>query len=385
MSAQPAPGRALILSGGVALGAFEAGVAAALEESGMAPGWLLGASIGAVNAAILAGNPPGQRIGTLRRFWDMVATEPMPATSLLLGPPPPEGAWRRAHNRAAALETLLLGRPGLFRPRLSSSGDGDAPALYDLAPLREGLPEFVDFDRLNAGETRLTVVATDVESGERVIFDTARGARIGPEHLAGSCALLPIFAPMEVEGRLLGDGGLASNAPLDLALDEPGDTPLLCILVELFARAGSRPRSFAASVARAGDLGFGNQTERMLEARAREHRLHALMDRLVARLPEEARHDPEVAGILEDARREGAARPVTLLRLGYRASSDEVGPAKAFDFSRTTLAERWNAGARVAGEALRRLGSAAEARQLAPSLTLHDIADGPGGGPGGTP
>src|SRR5215207_7071268 len=104
-------------------------------------------------------------------------------TTFLLGPPPAAGAWRKAHNEAAALRALLLGQPGLFRPRLAvGEGIGAAPSLYDLEPMRERLPELLDFDRLNNGETRLSIAATNVVSGERVVFDTARGGlRIGPE------------------------------------------------------------------------------------------------------------------------------------------------------------------------------------------------------------
>lgn len=137
----------------------------------------------------------------------------------------------------------------LFRPRLAVGASmGVVPTLYDL----ERLPELSDFDRLNDGETKFGVAATDVVSGERVVFDTARGARIGPDHLAASCALLPVFSPAEIEGRLLGDGGLAANAPLDLALEDPEAGDLLRFVIELFALEGRRPRTLAASVARGG-------------------------------------------------------------------------------------------------------------------------------------
>jgi NTE family protein len=186
-----------------------------------------------------------------------------------LGTWPAAGAWRKAYNEAAALRALLLGQPGLFRPRLAvGEGIGAAPALYDLEPLRERLPGLLDFDRLNGGGTRLSVVATDVTNGERVVFDTASGggARIGPEHIAASCALLPLFAPVEIGGRLLGDGGMASNTPVDLVLDEPGSAggDMLCLVVELFALRGGRPGTLGASAARAMDLAFGGQTRRIL-------------------------------------------------------------------------------------------------------------------------
>jgi len=367
------PLRALVLSGGVALGAFEAGAYAALEAAGsVVPDWLVGASAGAVNAALIAGNPPERRVERLRQFWEAAASDPMPATTFLLGPPPPAGAWRRAYNEASVLQTLLFGRPGLFRPRLVLASEvGEAPALYDLEPLLHHLRELVDFDRLNGGEIRLSVVATDVINGERVVFDTAQGARIGPEHLAASSALLPLFAPLEIEGRLLADGGLASNLALDLVLDEVGAGALECFAVELFAREGSRPRSLAASVARAGDLAFGNQTCRILEGRVREYRLRALLNRLATRLPPDLRKNPEIASILAEAG--SGARTAILVSLGYRAALDEAGPGKVFDFSPATLTDRWQAGTRAMREALRRLSLPQTAITLAPGLLLHEV------------
>jgi NTE family protein len=369
---------AMVLSGGVALGAFEAGVYEALEAAdGPLPDWVLGSSAGAVNAAIIAGNPPGRRVESLRKFWGRAADDPTPWTSFWLGPPPEAGAWRRAYNRSAAMQSLLLGRPGLFRPRLMGGElSGASPALYDLEPMRRHLAECLDFDRLNhAGAPRLTVVATDVTSGERAVFDTARGARIGPEHLMASSALLPLFAPVEVEGRLLGDGGLSANAPLDLLIEEPVAGPVLCVLVELFTHHGSRPRSVAASVARAGDLAFGNQTRRILEGCAREFRLRALVARLAAALPQDGPTDGkgvQTAPLRAEAGE--AARELTLLLLGYRGGLDEAGPGKVFDFSRTTVAERWRAGAEAMREGLRRLRSGSGAEELAPGLLLHEVA-----------
>jgi NTE family protein len=367
------PLRALVLSGGVALGAFEAGAYAAIEEAGgPRPDWLVGASAGAVNAALIAGAPPERRVEALRRFWEASALDPMPATTFLLGPPPASGAWRRAYNEAAALQTLLFGRTGLFRPRLLQGAPiGQTPALYDLAPLIRHLRDLVDFDRLNGGEVRVSIVTTDVVSGERVVFDTARGARIGPEHLAASSALLPLFAPVEVEGRLLGDGGLASNLPLDLVLDEPGTADLQCVLVELFAPGGSRPDTLGAALSRAGDLAFGNQTRRLIEGRAREHRLRAALGELATRLPPALRQDPGIAPLL--AAGGDGTRRVTLLCLRYRAGLDEAGPGKVFDFSPATLANRWEAGAKGMQEALRRLGTPDQAAVLAPGLLLHEV------------
>jgi NTE family protein len=371
--------QSLVLSGGIALGAFGAGAAVALEAACGPLRWIAGASAGAINAAILAGNAPDRRAAMLRGFWDMLASDPMPASTFLLGPPPDEGAWRSAYNQAAAWQTLLWGRPGLFRPRLLPNARlGEVPALYDLAPLVERLPDFIDFDRLNNGETRLSLVATDIVSGARVVFDPRRGDRIGPLHLAACSALLPLLSPIEIGGRLLGDGGLASNVPLDLVLDAPRDhaldpKALECFVVENFARSGSRPRSLGAALARAGDLGFGNQTRGLLHAVQREAVWRDRMARLDAALPEAVRREPAVASVLAEA---GTAPPVTLLWLDYHAGQDEAGPGKVFDFSAATLADRWRAGEHAMQAALHRRHAPALADQLAPGLLLHEVPGG---------
>jgi predicted acylesterase/phospholipase RssA len=223
------------------------------------------------------------------RFWDAATADLAPAASFWLGAPGPEGPWRRAQGWASAWQTRLFGRPGLFRPRLLPEAVGGAPGLYDLAPLRERLEEVIDFGLLNghAAAPRLSVVATDLVSGERVVFDTwAGGTRVGPDRLLASCALPRDFAPLEVDGRLLGDGGLSANAPLDLVLDEPAGGDLVCFVLDLFApEGGGRLRSLAAAAARALNLVFAGQTRLLLEGRRRECRLRAMIGRLAARLP----------------------------------------------------------------------------------------------------
>jgi NTE family protein len=380
-ASEAAPRRVLVLSGGIALGAFEAGAFAAIEDADDdLPEWITAASIGAVNAAIIAGNQPGERAAALRRFWSSAASDPTPAVTALLGPPPVSGAWRRAYNDAAALQSLTFGRPGVFRPRMMPGFMiGRAPALFDLAPLTARLREVVDFDRLNAGNPRLSIVATDVVSGERVVFDTARGTRIGPEHVAASGALLPLFAPVEVDGRLLGDGGLASNAPLDLVLDEPGRGELHCIVLELFTRSGPRPGFLSASLERATDVIFSNQTLRLLEGRAREYQLLALLDRVAGRLPPDLREDAEVAAMLGQVRE--LRQQTTVVNLRYRPGADEAGPGKLFDFSGATLAERWTAGENGMLEVIQRLLRPNRGTMLAPGLLLHEVEAGPGRAP----
>ncbi len=361
---------AMVFAGGIALGAYEAGAYAGLQDGlGPLPDWVVGSSIGAVTAAIIAGNAPEHRIVRLRQFWQTATTDPTPITSFWFGEPE-AGAWRQAYNQASVLETLLLGRPGIFRPRMSPGprvGASDVSALYDLAPLRSQITRLVDFDRLNRGGVRVSLVATDVVTGERVVFDTGTGAQIGPEHVVASCALLPLFAPVEVDGRLLGDGGLSSNTPLDLVFEDRASDGLLCFVTELFAQQGSRPHTLGAGLSRAGDLMFGNQSRRLLEGQQREQRLRAMIGRLGARLPPELRADPDIAAMLV----EGRSRPAKMHYLSYRAGLDEAGAGKVFDFSRVTMADRWRAGEEAMQAVLQTLDSADREQGAGLSVQEH--------------
>lgn len=359
----------MVLAGGIAMGAYEAGAYAGLHAlEGLVPGWLAGSSIGAVNAAIILGSPVDQRIARLRQFWDAMASDPLPVLSFWLGRPA-AGLWRQALNEKSALDTLLFGRPGLFRLRLAPGaqiGVQDVPALFDLQPLRDRLVQLVDFDLLNSDETRLSLSCTDVISGDRVVFDTGRGDRIEVDHVLASCALLPLFAPVEVGGRLLADGGLGANTPLDLVLDDSADHgDMLCFVVELFARQGSRPHTLAASASRAGDLAFGNQTRRILEGRQREYRLRSLIGQLSAHLPAEVRETAEVAKVLAEGRTDRTA--VTIV--AYRAGLDEAGLFKVFDFSRATLADRWLAGEAAMRDAATTIGARQDEQDAALRMT----------------
>ena len=347
-----------------------------MPEGGLPVNWLVGSSIGAVIAAIIAGNPPGRRIEQLRRFWDGLAMEPLPFAACWLGHPRLDTRWRRPGGWASALQTRLLGRPGMFRPRLFPEMEGTAPGLYNLEPLRRRLEEVIDFGLLNSGgETpRLSVVATDILRGERVVFDTRRGGvPVGPDYLLASCALLPDFAPIEIDGRLLGDGGFSANAPLDLVLDEPaiGHEAWICFALDLFAREHQRPRSLTDAAACALDLMFSSQSGLILEGRAREYRLRGMIGRLLARLPPELTRDPEVAAMLAEA---GGTRTATVFRLAYRVPAGEAGIQKTFDFAHDALAGRWEAGARDMRAALRTLAALPkDAGVFGSGLTVHEV------------
>src|SRR5215207_1587112 len=232
------PRVSVVFSGGVALGAYQAGAYATLHDhEELRPRHLAGSSIGAVNAALIAGNTMPKAVETLKMFWDTVALEPPGFVPWFCY----AGHWpsKHAYSWLSVLHARLSGRAGVFYPRLPALMFGTATSVYDLSPLGTRLEEFIDFKRLNDGLVRISVVTTDVETGDAVVFDTARGDYIGPNHLLASCGFLPDFSPIEINGRLLGDGGLSANTPVEAVLDQTAEEGAhICFLLDLFSPAG---------------------------------------------------------------------------------------------------------------------------------------------------
>lgn len=328
------PAVSLVLAGGNAMGAFEAGACQGLHEAGVRPEWTVGTSIGAVNAALVAGNAEDDRVAALDRFWkDAELADlfpwPLPAEPL--------------HRLTRQVQALLFGNPAIFSPRYGGAHTASPPArigLHDLAPLRRHLERLVDFDRLNDGPVRYTCQAVDLESGATVLFDS-RTQRIGPEHVAASCALVPEFRPVEIDGRLYGDGGLGGNLPLD-AVTRADDWGGVCIVVDPFNAAGRLFESLSEAAARRFEILFATQTRRQIETHERETELRHLLADALGRLPAEARDDPA----LTRARDLAGRRDVDVVEIVWRAS-DEVG-IRLYDYSRTALTARWSGGVSAA-------------------------------------
>ncbi|MFW2831235.1 patatin-like phospholipase family protein [Sphingomonas sp. ID0503] len=320
---------ALALGGGNALGAYHAGLYQALDEAGIQPDWILGTSIGAITGAIIAGNPREQRLARLRGFWrpaDAAASWLLPTDFL------PE-SWRRS---GAVLATLLAGRPGLFGPIGSGPSAwlhpaSAAPALYATEVLEGTLAALIDFELLNRAQPRFTAAAIDVVSGEEVLIDSTAGS-LRPEHLRASAALLTTYPAIEVDGRVLADGGLSMNLPIDPVLAEPGERPVLCIGSDLLPLSDSPPKTLGETVSRMQDLIFAAQTRRTVE------KWQAIYD---ARL----------------ASAENVSS-VTLALLSYADQEQEVA-GKAMDFSPETVRQRWKSGHRDGCRLLDRLRSGA--------------------------
>jgi NTE family protein len=329
----------LVLQGGGALGAYQAGVFEALASEGIAPNWVTGISIGAVNCALIAGNAPGQRVERLREFWQLLSS----------GMPDPyfktDGDYRALVNGASAVNSLLLGVPGFFKPRVPPAlfrapGTPEAISYYDTAPLRATLERLVDFDRINSGDVRLSVGAVNVRTGNFAYFDSAK-QRIDARHIMASGALPPGLPPVEIDGEHYWDGGLVSNTPLDYVLEQPGGGHRVVFQVDLFPARGDFPATLFDVSEREKDIRYSSRTRRNTDMEVAWRRVSEAARRLVAKLPPELRTDPDAQELL--ARTRITCSGFDIVHLIYRAKQYEHH-SKDYEFSRWTMGEHWAAG-----------------------------------------
>jgi NTE family protein len=331
---------ALVLQGGGALGSFQAGVIESLEQLDIEIDWVAGISIGAVNAAIIAGNPPERWVTQLNRFWETVSAG-LPALDL-----PEERKLRESVHLGAAAMVTMWGVPGFFHPNLlpawfAPAGSAQALSYYDTTPLRKTLDSLVDWDRLNHGPMRFSVGAVDVENGNFVYFDNHDPhwkGRIDARHVMASGALPPGFPPIEIEGRHYWDGGLVSNTPLSHVLEHQA-SDLLIFQVDLFPAEGPLPQGITGTYSRQKDIQYSSRTRQVTDEYMRRQRAQCKAQALIDRLPAELADSPE-AKALKGLFREGA---VNIVHLIYRTRPWESG-ARDFEFSRTTMLDHWAQG-----------------------------------------
>lgn len=331
---QSHPRRVLVLQGGGALGAYQAGVYQALAEENRALDWVAGISIGAVNAAIIAGNAPDDRVPALRAFWDLVSSE------LPYQLDEPIGFARRAFNETSALFAATFGIPGFFNPRVPMPlpewpAELGQLSYYDTTPLRDTLLELVDFERINRGQTRFSVGAVNMLSGNFAYFDN-RHQTIGPEHVMASGALPPGFPPVKIDGEWYWDGGLVSNTPLQYVLDTRPHCEMTVYQVDLFSSRGIVPRTMADVDQRVKDIRYSSRTRLSTDLSKQMQKMRAAARRLALRVPEELRDDPDLVALLNHH----PAGAVAIMHLINRAEDYESN-SKDYEFSRMTVNEHW--------------------------------------------
>src|SRR3984893_347238 len=336
--------RVLVLQGGGALGSYQAGAYQALCHHDFEPDWIAGISIGAINAAIIAGNPREKRVGRLKEFWDLVSA-PVPWNPVTSG-----DRGRSVFNEASAARIATFGVPGFFQPRFPPAprwpqGTPPSQSYYDTTPLRATLERLVDFDRLNDRTTRLSVGAVSVTTGNFKYFDNfefrEQGKKIGPEHIMASGALPPGFPSIEIEGEHFWDGGLASNTPLDYVLDAEVNNDLLIFQVDLFSARGPLPVSLLAAAEREKDIRYSSRTRMNTDKNRQVHNARKALRHLMDKLPDDLKNDPSVAILCEAAKE----NTVTVVHLIYRSKNYESS-SKDYDFSHVGMVEHWDAGVR---------------------------------------
>jgi NTE family protein len=338
----------LVFQGGGALGAYQAGVFEALSEAGLEPGWLAGISIGAVNAAIIAGNPPNERVARLDEFWREVSAGPQFAPPYL---PPGALSWVAQLNAASA---MIFGAPGFFRPRVpppqfAAPGPPSGVSYYDSAPLRETLERLVDFDRINAGPIRLSVGAVNIETGNFTYFENRNGGRIGPEHIMASGALPPGLPPVEIDGAWYWDGGLVSNTPLEFVLQGESREDLAIFQVDLFPARGPLPTTVAEAADREMDIRYSSRTRLNTNQPLEIRRFKRMARELIEKLPPELAETPAARRLAEAS----VENSVNIIQLIYRGKPHENGH-RDYEFSRATMVQHWAAGREAAEAALSR-------------------------------
>ncbi|MBF0426759.1 MAG: patatin-like phospholipase family protein [Magnetococcales bacterium] len=335
---------ALALQGGGALGAYQLGCYRALHEHGFEPEWISGISIGAVGATILAGNPPERRLRRLQEFWDKISWP---------------GAWGEylyavapsAFVKVSGLQAQLIGQPNFFTPRipipqLAPPGTPNALSYADLSPLRDTLLELADFDYINSAHApRLSLGATVVSTGELIFFDNRRMS-LTPEHTMASGALPPGFSPVVIDGTMYWDGGVASNTPLQIFVDDPAPVPMLVFMVDLFSQSGPEPKTIDDVTWRQSQIEYASRVN--LEVHGLMRRLNTwqlLAEQLHQATPERAAAITRIHGAIPPAITT-TAKGHGELDLVHVVFQPEPGipPEAGHDFSRVSIENRSAAG-----------------------------------------
>ena len=272
----------LVLQGGGALGAYQVGVYQALHEAGIEPQWVIGTSIGAINGAIIAGNPPATRLEKLRQFWDRVEHRQ--------DAPPFAGLWPAAEATLQRLDAVTRGVPGFFAPNPEAVWGPHHPAgiekasYYSTAPLAETLSGLIDFDCINSRRVRLTVGAVQVRTGEMHYFDSRKTA-LGVAHVMASGALPPGFPAVRIDGEAYWDGGLYSNTPIEAVLEDHPRRDSLIFAVNVWHAHGPEPETLWQVMARQKDIQYASRAQSHIARQQQIHRLRHIIHELTQRLP----------------------------------------------------------------------------------------------------
>jgi len=330
----PAGQIVLVLQGGGALGAYQAGVYQALSEAGIEPEWVIGTSIGAINGALIAGNEPANRLDRLAEFWGRVRN-----------PSAFAGIWSTAFSGALAnLGIVTLGVPGFFLPNASALWGIHHPAgverasFYTTEPLRETLSDLIDFDYLNGKNVRLTTGAVNATTGSMRYFDSQH-MPLDVRHVMASGALPPAFPAVEIDGEPYWDGGIYSNTPIEVVFDDRPRRDSLIFSVNMWQPSGPAPTTIWQVLGRQKDIQYSSRGLSHVARQQQLHRLRHVIRELAKRLPKEQVEHPDVRELTSY----GCGTTMHLVRL-LAPRLDNEDHTKDIDFSTEGIRSRWQAG-----------------------------------------
>lgn len=325
----------LVLQGGGALGSYQAGVYEALHEAGIEPDWIIGTSIGAINASLIAGNPPEQRLARLREFWKRMEQKPLFAVP---------GAWPGFHDALGYWTTLMRGIPGFFTPNpfahmgLDYPLGADQVGYYSTSALEQTLLQLVDFSLVNQCTPRLTVGAAHVRTSEMRYFDS-RDHNIDVKHVMASGALPPAFPPVRIDGELYWDGGILSNTPTEAVFDDNPRKNSLIFAVHMWNPAGSEPQTMAEVLNRQKDIQYSSRIASHIARQQQTHRLRHIISELTSLLPGDVQQQPAVKNMTAY----GCPTRMHVIRL-LAPQLERENYTKDVDFSPSGISQRWHAG-----------------------------------------
>jgi len=333
---------ALLLQGGGALGSYQAGAYQALAEADLHPDWVAGISIGAINSALIAGNAPERRVEKLRAFWETITAPPL-GIPFLPGLDIKNDMQHQLINQWRAMGTMLWGAPNFFKPRFpppifTPAGNPGNLSFYDIAPLKALLEKLVDFDRINAGEMRFCVGATNVKTGNFAHFDN-KTHKIAAAHVMASGSLPPGFPATEVDGEFYWDGGVVSNTPLQWVLDERPRHDTLAFQVDLWSASGELPRDMIEVDVRQKDIRYSSRTRAGTDQFRKLQAVRRAAAMLLENMRPELRQTPEAELLAQEA----DTKVYNIIHLIYHAKNYE-GASKDYEFSRRTMEEHWKTG-----------------------------------------